>query len=859
LIPQPHQAMLEASRPAARFAGASEYDRSYKWNESNKSASFFPSGEQLRPTAGIESLRRYNVMEPPLQRRKRVEHVQDSVKLGVPETPTEDSFLLAGQKSDKFAPSQAHPNYAKEAHKKRSLSLAAQREQERLEQEQRQRDRKLRLQQKGGTEAAQKPAVNGGGGGGGDFFTDDDEPPVATPETPREVKRQLTMPDRQRKQREKQRQQQQPPKRHHRRRRHRSQEAAAPAEASVSTKELEAQLAKARRESRRLEAEALMRRGEGGGGAAEPPAAVEPPYQRPKTPPFYRDLQADPYAVRDPDYAKKRQLGLADAKRPQGNKPTKASEYQLSYAAAAAAAAEASEHQRRRERQRAALAENREAAHRSHLDVVNSAAAAGAKKAAAAVSTQTGGPGSKPVAVPVTTEYRRQFRYKQPDVRSPAVGLVPSRKSMTTQQQQTVAGPQPPKVKVAGREFKPAETLNPQRMSFPLGSYGPLESEYHRAFGEAAANGGETDWQRRLREARELRQRAAQYRLRAYGTHFSRQHLAQVYAPNLDAWQPLDSARSADDNNERPRTAPAQHPQAAWASDPEDLAAASPDDGDDVELDADGNGDDYGENYQRRRDQRQKPRRRRRARSTTGAGAAADAVVRRRLPESETVGRYGTPRVRDRARQGFVRHHYDRTTPNFGGVLVGRPDAEVGNDGQPEIDDDEAAVQVAAADSDGEQMLDDAEDLGRPLGGRKPVGRMIRESRQLLRAAGRRQPGRQRSPAELPPAGLPTRDVAPLVDETASHDTQLTLSPRAPQQQKAVIQRRRDEPRVNGSELSAATPPPPQQQPAPLDDTQFSDGFFSDTASLVSSSTISLGSQTLERARQRQESFWGRK
>lgn len=43
-------------------------------------------------------------------------------------------------------------------------------------------------------------------------------------------------------------------------------------------------------------------------------------------------------------------------------------------------------------------------------------------------------------------------------------------------------------------------------------------------------------------EVMELRRRAAEYKLRARGTHFSREHLAQLYARQADLWDTVSTS-----------------------------------------------------------------------------------------------------------------------------------------------------------------------------------------------------------------------------------------------------------------------------------------------------------------------------
>ena len=45
-------------------------------------------------------------------------------------------------------------------------------------------------------------------------------------------------------------------------------------------------------------------------------------------------------------------------------------------------------------------------------------------------------------------------------------------------------------------------------------------------------------------EVMELRKRASEYKKRAQGTHFAREHLAQLYARNADLWDTVSTRSS---------------------------------------------------------------------------------------------------------------------------------------------------------------------------------------------------------------------------------------------------------------------------------------------------------------------------
>uniref|UniRef100_K1QZU5 Nuclear protein MDM1 n=1 Tax=Magallana gigas TaxID=29159 RepID=K1QZU5_MAGGI len=83
--------------------GKSEYDRNYKWLDSFKSKSFTPTIEQIAPAAGCESIELGTVMEPPLQRKKRCTGPPTTLSTDFNQFPdaASDDFALLGR-NDKF-------------------------------------------------------------------------------------------------------------------------------------------------------------------------------------------------------------------------------------------------------------------------------------------------------------------------------------------------------------------------------------------------------------------------------------------------------------------------------------------------------------------------------------------------------------------------------------------------------------------------------------------------------------------------------------------------------------------------------------------------------------------------------------
>ncbi|XP_038054379.1 nuclear protein MDM1-like isoform X2 [Patiria miniata] len=171
-------------------------------------------------------------------------------------------------------------------------------------------------------------------------------------------------------------------------------------------------------------------------------------------------------------------------------------------------------------------------------------------------------------------------------------------------------------------------------------------------------------------EVLELRQKAADYRQRAQGTHFSRQHLAQILANQARLWDESSTATSTisslsapsvdtglKDRNQDSKPAPVSRPE---GSPPVNRRLAWP-------QDSNGEGKNGGPQPLDNGD----------LESSIGSIPTPEGYKGSVTPSSDEVdtieeqGRLPTPRLRE---EGLSkRHHLDRTTPATGGAILTSP------------------------------------------------------------------------------------------------------------------------------------------------------------------------------------------
>ncbi|ELU03143.1 hypothetical protein CAPTEDRAFT_223023, partial [Capitella teleta] len=266
------------------------------------------------------------------------------------------------------------------------------------------------------------------------------------------------------------------------------------------------------------------------------------------------------------------------------------------------------------------------------------------------------------------SEYATQFKQYQP-VQSAEPARKPA-KVKRSRSLEAVVSPDhlpPAGLNRVTADFDPRlvqESLNPNHFSFPHGKFKSSNSEYHRNFRppkdyvyqdgawggvvpprvepvmepEAEEGAPTNSW---YSEVMELRKKAAEYRLRARGTHFSRSHLAQLYAQNAELWDSYSvvsalsletgskSSRGGGDDSDRPSVV-----AEAWKE--KDSKASNST-----------------------------------ARSNTVSVLNSEASESSTFAASE-AGRLPTPQGRKRS-SPYVRHHLDRTTPCAGGALLSTP------------------------------------------------------------------------------------------------------------------------------------------------------------------------------------------
>ncbi|XP_078340147.1 uncharacterized protein LOC111109171 isoform X3 [Crassostrea virginica] len=105
------------------FKGKSEYDRNFKWRDSFRSESFQPSVQQVAPPAGCCSVELGIVMEPPLQRKKRCTGPATTLSSDFNQFPdtASDDFALLGR-NDKFTENVRYKSKGRHGHQAREVS-----------------------------------------------------------------------------------------------------------------------------------------------------------------------------------------------------------------------------------------------------------------------------------------------------------------------------------------------------------------------------------------------------------------------------------------------------------------------------------------------------------------------------------------------------------------------------------------------------------------------------------------------------------------------------------------------------------------------------------------------------------------
>ncbi|KAL3851710.1 hypothetical protein ACJMK2_015437 [Sinanodonta woodiana] len=179
-------------------------------------------------------------------------------------------------------------------------------------------------------------------------------------------------------------------------------------------------------------------------------------------------------------------------------------------------------------------------------------------------------------------------------------------------------------------------------------------------------------------EVIELRRKANEYRKRAQGTHFSREHLLQLMARQADMWDAAtaSTARSGStvittSSLESGTSLQNQNASARQKTDITSTAATQGSEEDEVEH---GLNDQY-EAHENDRDQAYRTYNKKLSpKQNTQAWVDSPKSDEMNEEEEEIAGRLPTPEVRKlEAKKKIRRHHLDLTTPVIGGALLTSP------------------------------------------------------------------------------------------------------------------------------------------------------------------------------------------
>lgn len=524
-------------------------------------------------------------------------------------------------------------------------------------------------------------------------------------------------------------------------------------------------------------------------------------------------------------------------------------------------------------------------------------------------------PGASQAVVPSRSEYQLQYQsWPAPKAPPPATNdaataapaapaaqpkEVERKKKTKLRRSKSVGALSPDKMPAAGVERQVsdadhrllAESLNPLRPYFPHGKQKTYKSEYSANFRsprEFAYEGGawrgapaphiqpekeaepvaveshppsqgttpvapSPSW---FDEVQELRDRAQEYKRRARGMHFSREHLAQLLAKQTELWdtastssvlsalslesgssqRPARDSSREDTGQARPkRTAPA--PKRAW----HDVTSSEYSSGNATPL----------------------PPNSMSSRASVQSAGSSSTLVSEGPPRDPgprpPAGAHERAPTAKRAAPPGVRHHLDRTTPNTGGAMLGTPPSQKGPFTAARPQESESTLEdYSTSDDNGAEELRAGHGVAPKKSSSAP-------------AVGRSSAQAARSAESLPTFGLPTPDGHALVDEDASTDRPLhTKYVGSPPQNK---QGRRDArerfnvavPSTISEERTAAllgslsTKPRESPYHVGLDDIPPRPALEDDLLSLSNrsiASSCSMASEVLERARQRRDEFW---
>ncbi|KAK3610918.1 hypothetical protein CHS0354_017399 [Potamilus streckersoni] len=371
-------------------------------------------------------------------------------------------------------------------------------------------------------------------------------------------------------------------------------------------------------------------------------------------------------------------------------------------------------------------------------------------------------------------------------------------------------------------------------------------------------------------EVIELRRKANEYRKRAQGTHFSREHLLQLLARQADMWDAstASTARSGStviSTSSLESVTSFQNQNAGQKTDVTSTAATQGSEDDMVEHDL----NDQDEAHQSDRDQAYRTYNKKVSpKHKTQAWADGPASDEMNEEEEEIAGRLPTPEVRKlEAKKKIRRHHLDLTTPVIGGALLtSPPEAEKSRSRIKSKPKKAVSMSWAGPFDEDEESIATIEE---------PVPKTSGQVTQKVYDV-------EHGPVNANPTfGMPSRDTHILRDDDASIDrpmqTQYVYTPLKAEQ--SIEEQEENPARAKSHSSRAKRFNPPSLEdikegfgqtyklssqpklawtldggmPVPRRD----DDVLSLSARSVASSS-SLASEVYERARKRKDEFWGK-
>ncbi|OWF51431.1 nuclear protein MDM1-like isoform X2 [Mizuhopecten yessoensis] len=324
-------------------------------------------------------------------------------------------------------------------------------------------------------------------------------------------------------------------------------------------------------------------------------------------------------------------------------------------------------------------------------------------------------------------------------------------------------------------------------------------------------------------EVIELRRKAQEYRKRAQGTHFSREHAVQLLAQQTEAWDVQSSARSGHSTLSALSLETGSARNGASRRDSARATMASDEQMREQDLET-----EVVVNKMARQDNNEDE----------------DSII---TPSSSTVeetdgGRIPTPKWQQKSSKRVgARHHLDLTTPAVGGAILTSPPQRSRPQGRKAVFKSQPIALQDFEDDDDDTHVEEV--VRQPIAGQT-------FAKQIDVNQGRIGP--------TPTFGMPSRDTHYLRDDQVSCDQPLQTS-YVHSPLKNQVNKHIPPPGVNipstineGFGCTYNQPHSLYKQAEDVDD-----DVLSVSARSVASS-CSLASETLERARKRKEEFWGK-